>query len=116
MTRYPTLVSGVVLVCPALPDADGRLFTPTLGTQLRLAATRALLSRDDTGREYVRRVIGRRRQEVLDGRLQLYGDGSAPGADAIDGYLRPMRVRMLLQRRGHGDDGLRYAAVAMHVE
>lgn len=86
------MVHGVVLICPALPDADGRLFTPTLGTQLRLAATRALLSRDDTGRRYVRRVIGRRREEVLGGRLQLYADGSSLGADAIDGYLRPMRV------------------------
>ncbi len=53
---------------------------------------RLLLSRDDTGREYVRRVIGKRRQEVLEGNVQLYGDGSTPDADAVDGYLRPMRV------------------------
>lgn len=52
-------MAGLVFCAPALPDEGGKLVSPTLGQQLRFLFARGLMSRDDTGLRYIRRVAGR---------------------------------------------------------
>jgi pimeloyl-ACP methyl ester carboxylesterase len=76
--RHPELVSGLVLVAPALPTVDRASPASVPGAGglrqlLRLAATRALLAADGPGLHYVRRQVERRRRE-----LQQVHAGRAP--------------------------------------
>ncbi len=73
--RHPELVSGLALISPAVPtSAKGFLARSDLGQLLRLAATRALLASEGPGLNYVRRLIYKRRDEVVSGRLGIYYD------------------------------------------
>jgi pimeloyl-ACP methyl ester carboxylesterase len=75
--RHPDAVAGLALVSPAVPlSAKGFLARADLGQLLRLAATRALLSAEGPGLNYVRRLVLKRRDELLAGRMGIYYDES----------------------------------------
>jgi pimeloyl-ACP methyl ester carboxylesterase len=103
--RRPGAVAGLVLVAPAVPTTPEHAFArrATLGAQLRLALTRAVLQSDAAGLAFVRRQLLRRRDEVAAGKLgftpQAQAAADAPGDTAaqvpeeiIEGYLRPLKA------------------------
>jgi hypothetical protein len=68
-------VSGLALIAPAVPTSPkGFLARSDLGQLLRLAVTRAVLASEGPGINYVRRLIYKRRDEVLQGNLGIYYD------------------------------------------
>ncbi|KAG2438239.1 hypothetical protein HYH02_010940 [Chlamydomonas schloesseri] len=91
--RNPHLVSGLVLIAPAISvDPKGFLARADLGQLLRFAWTRALIAGDATGVNYVRRQVLKRRSEVAQGRLGIYSDESDVPQEVIDGFLLPLRA------------------------
>ena len=98
----PARVSALALVAPAVPAGPGPGFAsprpPDFGQALRLAATRGLLANDTWGLRYMRRQILRQRDEVASGVVRAHGGGGGGRGggtvtpEAIEGYLRPLRV------------------------
>ncbi|PNH10844.1 putative hydrolase YugF [Tetrabaena socialis] len=91
--RYPDRVCGLVLISPAVTTSSrGFLARSDLGQLLRFAWTRALLSSDGPGLNYVRRQVLKRRAEVEAGRLGIYADEREVPQEVIDGFLQPLRA------------------------
>ena len=117
----PDDIAGLVFVAPALPATPEYSFQrqATFGTQMRIVIGRAIMSNDETGVRYVRRMIQKQRKDLLENGLDykphpstssMYQssmdtgtedeDGDSMGnmdvmeaiaeREAIEGYLRPL--------------------------
>jgi len=116
----PEDIAGLVFVAPALPATPEHSFQrqATFGTQMRIVIGRAIMSNDETGVRYVRRMIQKQRKDLLENGLDYKPhpstsstyqsiesgtedeDGNTMGGmdvmeaiaerEAIEGYLRPL--------------------------
>ena len=116
----PEDIAGLVFVAPALPATPEHSFQrqATFGTQMRIVIGRAIMSNDETGVHYVRRMIQKQRKDLLENGLDYKphpstsstyqsmesgtedeGGNTMGGMDvmeaiaereAIEGYLRPL--------------------------
>ncbi|MEW5308478.1 MAG: hypothetical protein WDW38_000436 [Sanguina aurantia] len=93
--RYPELVSGLVLVAPAISvESRGFLARADFGQLLRFGLTRAIIGSDGPGLNYIRRQasVMARREAVLTGKLGVYYDEKTITPEVIEGYLLPMQA------------------------
>ena len=118
----PDDVAGLVFVAPALPATPEHSFQrqATFGTQMRIVIGRAIMSNDETGVRYVRRMIQKQRNDLLENGLDYQPHPSTSSTyqssmdtdtedgdkiremevikemeviaerEAIEGYLRPL--------------------------
>jgi len=106
----PTLVDGLVFVAPALPSRKEYSFQnrATFGTQLRIVLSRAIMSMDEPGLRFVRRMIAKQKNSILENGLGYrphpatsarYGELDESNLseemllqEAIDGYFLPLKT------------------------
>ena len=114
----PDDIAALVFVAPALPATPEHSFQrqATFGTQMRIVLGRAIMSNDETGVRYVRRMIQKQRKDLLENGLDYkphpstsssYQSSSEAGTEdeyvdemeelemiaereAIEGYLKPL--------------------------
>ena len=79
-------MKGLILVAPALATEPRNLVKGAdLGQVMRLAASRALLATDGPGLNYVRDMINRRKEEVMQ---VCVGGGGGEGAGGMWGIRK----------------------------
>lgn len=105
-----SLVDGMVFVAPALPSKREYSFQnrATFGTQLRIVLSRAIMSMDEPGLRFVRRMIAKQKDSILENGLgysphpvtsSRYGELDESNLseemllqEAIDGYFLPLKT------------------------
>jgi pimeloyl-ACP methyl ester carboxylesterase len=92
-------LKGLVLIAPAVDASDpkkneGFLSRLDAGQLLRFALIRAITSDQTLGVNYIRRSLLKRKEEVQNGKLDLYFDDTDETLkrEAIEGYLRPLEA------------------------